>query len=199
MNVGALIPTDYGYYFNWGGTTDVTSTTIDLDWNSACPYWVSGTKAEDVKFSKYVPTSSSYWGGSGAADNKLQLDFSDDAARVHWGGTWRIPSYDEYSKLVSTTYTRKEWVANYNSTGVSGYIFRGLENTAYTDNSIFLPAAGYRTGTSLNSQGSDGYYWSLSLYPAYPRSGRRLHFNSGVAEAGDGQRRNGFSVRPVHD
>ena len=37
-------------------------------------------------------------------------------------------------------------------------------NTLEANGAVFLPAAGYRWGTSVNSVGSNGYYWSSSYY-----------------------------------
>ena len=194
MNVGALIPTDYGYYFNWGGTTDVTSTTIDLGWNNNCPYW-AGTSSTDIKFSKYVPTGSSYWGGSGTADNKTTLEAADDAARANWGGSWRMPTEAEFTALLNNT--ARTWQSNYNSSGHAGYLFTGKGD--YANKSIFLPAAGGRNGTLLLDQGSHGYYWSSSLNTILPGYGRYLYFYSGNAGMYDCNRCYGRSVRPVHD
>ena len=61
---------------------------------------------------------------------------------------------------------------------------------------VFLPAAGYRSGSSLNSVGSYGDYWSsacISSYGAY-----RMYFgSSGVSPQGNGDRYCGSSVRLV--
>ena len=48
----------------------------------------------------------------------------------------------------------------------------------YEGNTIFLPAAGHRRGTSLDYAGSDGYYWSSSLYEGYSDCARRVYFDS---------------------
>ena len=61
---------------------------------------------------------------------------------------------------------------------------------------VFLPAAGYRDGTSVYYVGSYGYYWSSTAYGA----GRAydVYFDSGgVYPASDGSRLDGFSVRLV--
>lgn len=198
MNVGASSETDYGYFFTWGGITDVTSTTdYNLGWNSTCPYCVSGTTFSNVTFSKYVSTEgSSYWGGSGDADNKLQLDLSDDAARANWGGSWRMPTEAEFQALLDNT--TGTWQTDYKGvSGLNGYLFTGKDS--YSGKSIFLPAAGGRNGTSLGNQGSDGGYWSSSLYTSNPYNGRFLGFNSGNANTYSYYRYIGRSVRPVHD
>ena len=72
-----------------------------------------------------------------------------DAATANMGDSWRMPTIYEIRKLVTEcTWT---WTS---VNGVSGY-----EVTGSTGNSIFLPAAGYYSGSSLSSAGSDGYYW----------------------------------------
>ena len=62
----------------------------------------------------------------------------------------------------------------------------------------WIPAAGYRNGTSLNYVGSNGIYWSSSLNTDNPNNGRNLNFNSGNVNPDNwNNRNNGFSVRPV--
>ena len=73
---------------------------------------------------------------------------------------------------------------------------KGYEVTGKNGNSIFLPAAGYGYGTSLNNAGSYGYYWSSSFsssaYAYY------LYFDSGGIYPQDTDVRfHGFSVRAV--
>ncbi len=67
-----------------------------------------------------------------------------------------------------------------------------------TAGAVFLPAAGYRYGTNVNHVGYRGYYWSsspINEYYAY-----RMSFNSNYLYATyDGNRYEGFSVRPVQD
>lgn len=62
---------------------------------------------------------------------------------------------------------------------------------------IFLPAAGYRNGTSVNNLGTNGYYWSSTLNAGSPNNARRLNFNSTEANVNNNNRYNGFSVRAV--
>ena len=62
---------------------------------------------------------------------------------------------------------------------------------------IFLPAAGYRNGTSINNLGTNGNYWSSTLNSDNPNNARRLNFNSGETNVNNNNRYNGFSVRPV--
>ena len=94
---------------------------------------------------------------------------SRDVAHVKWGGTWRMPTDDEINELLdycTFTWTSKYWV--------SGYKVTSLRN----GKSIFLPAAGWRNGTSLNSAGSFGFYWSSTPYEINTQRAYGLYFNS---------------------
>lgn len=83
---------------------------------------------------------------------------SYDVAHVKWGGSWHMPTVTQIEELVnSCTWT---WTT-YN--GVNGQLVTGPNG-----NSIFLPAAGYRYGTSLHSAGGLGGYWSSSAGGATP-------------------------------
>ena len=76
--------------------------------------------------------------------------------------------------------------------GVAGRRFTSRIN----GNSIFFPASGYRYGTGLYYRGSNGSYWSASLYSQ--TNGYSLNFSaSGVNPASSDYRFYGFSVRAV--
>ncbi|MBQ0157777.1 MAG: hypothetical protein KBS47_02050 [Bacteroidales bacterium] len=126
-------------------------------------------------------------------DNKV-LKPEYDAARQNWHGDWVMPTRAEWQALYdNTTFT---WTANYNNTGVAGYEVKGKD--AYASKSIFLPAAGDLSGTSVDFAGSRGYYRSSSLNASNPANAFSLFFNSGSANpAGNYNRCSGQSVRPV--
>ena len=70
--------------------------------------------------------------------------------------------------------------------------------TASNGNSLFLPAAGYRYYSNLDSAGSYCYYWSgsLSTYGPYDAWGFNFHYgNYGGVDAKT--RNDGLPVRPV--
>ena len=63
---------------------------------------------------------------------------------------------------------------------------------------IFLPAAGYRNGTSSNNVGSNGNYWSSQVNSSNVNNAWNMNFNSGNRNPDNNNNRyNGFSVRPV--
>ncbi|MBR5854562.1 MAG: hypothetical protein IKY87_02635, partial [Paludibacteraceae bacterium] len=111
-----------------------------------------------------------------------------DAARANWGGSWRMPTDAEFAELrEQCTWT---WTTQ---NGVKGYKVTSKSN----GNSIFLPAAGYRYVSSLDGAGSDGYYWSSSLYTGTPYGAWLVYFSSGDVYGDFNYRYYGLSVRPV--
>ena len=81
--------------------------------------------------------------------------------------------------------------------GVDGYVVRGRDS--YASNSIFLPCAGYGSGTSLHNAGSDGYYWS-SIHHSdnyYDGGTWGLTFNSSYYYTSCYHRYFGQVVRPL--
>ena len=170
-NVGATKPEEYGNYYAWGETTPKTT----YDWSTY--KWCNGSETTMTKYC----TDSDY----GTVDNKTILDPEDDAASVNMGGSWRMPTKAEQDELqTKCTWT---WTYDYNGTGVAGRIVTSKTN----GNSIFLPAAGYR------SAGSYGYYWSSSLHTVYSDLASSLLFSSGGVYWGGYGRYWGQSVRGV--
>lgn len=62
---------------------------------------------DQLKLIAYCPKDlADYWDSSikpDGPDRVLQLNPSDDAAHIHLGGSWRIPTKDEFQALVSVT------------------------------------------------------------------------------------------------
>jgi hypothetical protein len=172
-NVGATNPEEYGGYYAWGETEEKSY----YNWNTY--KWSVG---DHDTLTKYC-TDSKF----GTVDSKETLSFSDDVARVKWGGNWRIPTRAEQDEL--RTKCRWTWTTK---NGVNGYKVVGTNG-----NSIFLPAAGYRNEEELYDVGSNGYYWSSSLGESYSYYARGLGFCSSGVDWYYGSRYNGRSVRAV--
>ena len=177
MNVGASKAEDYGGYYAWGET--VTKNTYD--WST---YKYGSSYASLTKYNN----SSSH----GTVDNKTTLELSDDAAYKNWGESWRMPTDAEWTELrEQCTWT---WTTQ---NGVNGYKVTG-KKSGYTNNSIFLPAAGYRYDSSLSSAGSRGYYWSSTLYTVNAGNAwYMMILDSSTVGRGANSRYYGQSVRPV--
>ncbi len=112
-----------------------------------------------------------------------------DATRANWGGSWRLPTKTEFEELINNcTWT---WTSQ---GGHNGYIVTGKNG-----NSIFLPAAGWRGGSSLRYAGEYGYYWSSTPFGSDSQNACRLGFNSGYRGVDWNYRYGGRPVRPVSE
>ncbi len=120
-------------------------------------------------------------------DNPATLPADHDAAAVNWQGAWRMATYAEWDEL--TTNCTWAWKP---LNGINGYEVEGPNK-----NTIFLPASGYCDGTSLDDDGSYGFYWSSSLIEDNSDCAYNLNFGSGSVGFGYGYRYYGRSVRPV--
>ena len=140
-------------------------------------------------------TKLSYYGNGISATYRKNLgdisgDSRYDAARRNWGGSWRMPTEAECQELVDNcTWT---WTM---LGGHNGYKVTSKKN----GNSIFLPAAGYRYGWSLNSQGGNGRYWSSTPDESYTSYACNLSFGSSQHLVFRHERYDGSTVRPVCD
>lgn len=179
-NVGAKKETDYGYYFQWGDIVDKS--------NADCS-WATYKHCKDFydNLTKYN-TSTNYGENP---DNKTTLDVEDDTARANMGGGWRMPTRDEIQELLDNT--DKEWIKGYNGTGVNGRKFTSKTN----GNSIFIPAAGLRSGSLSFYQGHFCDVWSSSVNILDPFNAWDLDFGSGGSLVAYMSRGYGLSVRGV--
>ena len=186
-NLGASKPTEYGGYYQWAGTTDVSDTGIYLDWSN-CPYHVGSSSYSS--WMKY--NTSPLWG---TPDNKTVLVAKDDAASVVLGGKWRIPTAEEWTELLNTDNCSWTWTT---IDGVNGCKVQS-KKPGYTDNWIFLPAAGWRIYDDFDSVGFRGSYWSSSLYTDTPGRAYSMFFSSSSFYRSYDGRYGGNSVRPVSE
>ena len=179
-NIGAKTAYDDGNYYAWGETAPKSTY-------SKATYTTLG-KYDDgegtLTFTKYIST-----------DGKTTLENSDDAAYVNWGSGCRMSTHDEMSELCNTDNCTWTWVSRTNSDGetINCYKVVSVKN----GNIIYLPASGGRYGANLYDYGSNGCYWSSTVYDvsyAY-----RLNFICGYHYMGnyDNIRYYGFPVRPV--
>ena len=122
----------------------------------------------------------------------------EDAASVVLGGKWRIPTDEEWKELLNTDNCSWTWTT---LDGVNGYMVQS-NKSGYTDNWIFLPAAGCRDRENLSDVGEYGYYWSSSLYTGDvggPEYACDMNFHSSHVGRGGCYRSYGQSIRPVSE
>lgn len=179
FNIGATSPEDYGDYFAWGETEPKET----YSWTNY--KWCDGTQNNMTKYN--------------TTDGKTILEPEDDAAQVHWGDKWRMPTKDEMQELFDNC-TWTEETRN----GINGYIVTGPNG-----NSIFLPRAGFYNyddfGVSLQKPGHSVYYWTSTIYDSGSMNARDYINAWDLVMNGlwddnrlmDNTRRLGLSIRPV--
>lgn len=179
-NVGANSPEEYGNYYAWGET----STKNEYSFTNY--KWYKGMNGDHHTYTKYIDNDE-----FGIIDNKICLEFADDAARMNWGGKWRMPTADELEEL--RTMCNWTWTTQ---SGKKGFMVTSKIN----GKSIFLPAAGHRYFSDLIDEGTAGYYWSSYLYThsQITYGAEDFRFGSyGVAAYSGDYREYGQSIRPV--
>lgn len=180
-NIGASRPEQYGEYFAWGEIK--TKTNYNWEYYE----WCNGFS---YSLTKYNSDRS-----MGTVDNKTQLERADDVASVKMGERWRMPTAEEWTELKENC----SW-SIVSQNGVKGY-----EVTSNTkSNSIFLPAAGFKRGMTLELEGYMGCYWSSSHDVNLSDAARALTFYSSQGSAPSynvsrEERYLGFSIRAVAD
>lgn len=144
MNVGASKPSDYGLYFQWGDTQGYTKDQIGEGDGKKLfsPQWADYKWGVKPNFTKYTKLGD-------------KLDLEDDAAHVHMGGEWHMPTPEQIEELIDNTTT-----ALTTSDGVSGMTFTSKKDEL---KSIFIPAAGDALDGKIEHNGSDGCIWSCML------------------------------------
>lgn len=182
-NLGADSPSDYGDYYAWGEI----ETKSDYSW--ATYKWCKGFENSLTKYNISE--------NAGIVDNKTQLDKEDDVAYINLGEGWRLPTYFEIAELFATMDNKDykwEWTSMKNH--------RGYKITYRVNKqSIFLPASGYRAGTSLHNVGVAGFYLSSFISVNAEGCAWLLRFYSAmdVYTSRAYHRYLGQSVRPVKD
>lgn len=185
-----------------------TSTTVDLfGWSTSTTCLGINNSSSNIYTGNFAD-----WG-------------SDATVQAGIGTGWRTLTSAEWTYLLNTRTGIRYCKATVNSvsglvifpdsyshpTGVTAIASANNEGAAYTTNSwtgenwtkmetagaVFLPAAGYRSGTSVSDVGSYGYYWSST--PSGTDLAYRLRFNSGSVNRLNDFRDYGFSVRLVQN
>lgn len=180
-NVGAAAIDEYGDLFAWGEveTKDFFGTDN----------YIHGRNLRSRMFyTKYCFNSS-----DGNIDNLTTLEPEDDAAHVQWGGTWRLPTEEEWNELrTNCTWTRKR------ENGKKGWQAKGPNGK-----SVFFPLAGWQIWKVHDDINSSGSYRSSTLSPEYSSATYIALFDWGDGDEDPdvywsyGSRETGASIRPV--
>lgn len=157
FNIGATSETDYGDLFAWGATE---------------PYIVGRDNTNNYSSNK-------------ASTIQHELLPYEDAATVHWGKGWCMPTKAQFEELIANT--TNEWVT---INSVNGRKF-----TASNGKYLFFPSAGLMTNGSYGSINNYGRYFSRS-FNNVPTSWA-MYFDSQSYGVRIDDRTSGFSVRPV--
>ncbi|GAA3885106.1 hypothetical protein GCM10022381_29040 [Leifsonia kafniensis] len=111
-----------------------------------------------------------------------------DLARTRWGATWRMPTLTEFEELV----TECSWEEG------SVDRIRGYRVIGRSGRSIFLPAAGSRSGLDLHARVGRANYWSGTL-SGHPIAAYSLHIEDEGLMISPQRRDIGLAIRPVGD
>ena len=167
---------DLGLSVKWA-TCNVGASKPE-DYGNYYAWGETSTKTE------YTKDNSKTWEKS---MGDIEGNSSYDAATANCGGAWRMPTTAEMQELrdrCNWKWTTQNGVKGYKVTGPNG-------------NSIFLPAAGCRYGSSLDDAGSFGYYWSSTPEDNDYTGACHFYFASHSLKMGYQNRAYGQSVRPV--
>lgn len=173
-NVGATSPEQAGLYFAWGETTGYTAEQVE-----------NGERAFDDKSYK-------------AKDISTNLTLEQDAAHVHMGGKWRMPTKTDFQELIGNTVCVS--IDNFLDTEVNGMMFLSLIYGTY----VFLPAVGGCSNGNRKAVREGGYYNS-STYPSSwkfwekSKNAVGLGFVEGAVDIAFNSRFAGIPIRGVLD
>lgn len=194
-NIGASDPSGLGDLFSWGEIYGNHDGKDNFDFYHY--KWFQGERhSYNGTFGLYPETILKYnWlSDFGSIDNKTVLDLEDDAAYVKLGGSWRMPTFAEFTELRN----KCTWVWT-TVNGVAGYKITS-NVSGYKDISIFLPAAGFSVNTQISGNGQ-GLYWSSTLRPGlsydHPQGAGCITFSSGNFFLQGSNRAGGLSIRAV--
>lgn len=211
----AFAANQWDYIGNAAGNTMVTATSPFISENATVDLfgWV-GASSTWTGVNKYGITSSS------ATNNKNGYgNVASESLKSDWGALiglgWRTLSMAEWTYLLATRTVNggkgadKSYTLNQSVNGKKGMVIYpdNYTGAVYSGDNwasfeaagcVFLPAAGWRDGTTINNSINDrGYYWSTT--PSNATAAKRMFFAGGLELDGDNSRAFGFSVRLVRE
>ncbi len=174
---------DLGLSVKWA-TCNVGANTPEAYGNYYA--WGETTTKSDYLWDNYKYGDGTTFSKYNTTDGKTTLETVDDIAAVNWGGSWRMPTSAEWEELIEKcTWT---WTTQ---NGVNGYKVKA------TNDSIFLPVAGYRFREYTLGADNTGHYWSSSLNTDTLNMAHQVYFDSHNVYRFNSDRYIGLAVRPV--
>ena len=189
-NIGAENPENSGYYFWWGDTVGYKCENDKWVASDGSSSNFSFGSSNTPTYNKSIATLKSE--GWITADGALAPEH--DAARVQWGGNWRMPTKAEFNALINNCI----WTLT-TINAVKGYIVSGTGD--YASSRIFIPFTGYSPGT-LKETTTLGDYWSSVPSSSYSNTAWSLFVDSSNCNTSDNRsyvngRQSGLPIRPV--
>jgi hypothetical protein len=178
-NVGANKPEECGDYYAFG-ETEKKNAYYDVTYQ-----YYDSSKQEMMLIGNYIEDPVNY--PEGGYYDISGTDY--DAATVHWGAPWQMPTMAQFRELVTNT----------TSEMISKNGERGQEFTGPNGRTIFLPYAGEFAEDHQPVAGYDGNYWASQIYGiSFPWNCECLNMHWGTIDT-DGicGRWCGLSIRPV--
>ncbi len=143
-NIGAEKPEETGTPFAWGEINPKDSYSWDNYQHGSY----------DKSSQRFTLTKYEY--ETEYPETFIDLLPEDDAATVHWGGEWRMPTANDFSELI-----RKCAIIESTRVNKNGIIIYGREIVGRNGNRIFVPCV---------TNDKDLYLWSSSLAWSYYES-----------------------------
>lgn len=175
-NVGAASSHEVGLFYCWGETESNNYPSWDTY------KWYNSDTSQMTKYCLDKKLST--------YDGKSQLEEGDDAARVNWGGKWRLPTPAEWRELMDPNKCEWTWKT---VGGLQGYEVKSKNN----GNTIFLPAAGYKTGGLTYPASSGTHYMTTMLSITNGFSSVTFMMKDGDYKMSQLYRVHGILIRPV--
>ena len=85
-------------------------------------------------------------------DDNHMLSMKDDAARVNWGGRWRMPSHEDFNELVKNSHVR--FVRPPESNFCFWWLISQINGA-----SLVFPDTGFKDNYDWEEEGT-GFYWA---------------------------------------
>ena len=210
----AFAANQWDYIGNAAGNTMVTATSPFISENATVDLfgWV-GASSTWTGVNKYGITSSSATNNTNGYGNVASESLKSD-----WGALiglgWRTLSMAEWTYLLATRTVNggkgadKSYSLNKTVNGKKGMVIYpdNYTGAVYSGSNwasfeaagcVFLPAAGWREGTTIQNINDRGFYWSST--PANTTDAKSMFFAGGLDLSGTYWRNFGFSVRLVRE